>query len=225
MNRISKDENMLQKWVVLLLLMAVPALAWGQKKTSAPAPKAAPAQHASAPSHAAAPSHGATQSHGATAPHGATAGHTSTNSRPSTSHTTTASHGAAMAGHTTTPSRGNTTAGRGNTTPSRGNTTAGRGNTNAGRGNAAAANRGSARQPAGTRNVSLKGGGHASVRANGSIRSVDRNGMNIDHGLRGGRTVVSERNGARIVTRRAWRLCAARLRDARRARLLLANLL
>ncbi|MGB6804427.1 MAG: hypothetical protein WBE31_19340, partial [Candidatus Sulfotelmatobacter sp.] len=62
MNRISKDENMLQKWVVLLLVMAVPVFAWGQKKTSAPA-HAAPAQHASAPSHAAAPSHGATQSH------------------------------------------------------------------------------------------------------------------------------------------------------------------
>src|ERR1700733_5996826 len=63
MNRISKDENMLQKWVVLLLLMAVPAFAWGQKKTSAPAPKAAPAQHAAAPSHAA-PSRPATQAHG-----------------------------------------------------------------------------------------------------------------------------------------------------------------
>ncbi|MFZ1166778.1 MAG: hypothetical protein WAO04_06280, partial [Candidatus Sulfotelmatobacter sp.] len=72
----------------------------------------------------------------------------------------------------------------------------------AGRGNAAAGNRGgSAHQPAGTRNVSLKGGGHASVRANGSIRSVDRNGMHIEHGVRGGRRVVSERNGARIVTR------------------------
>ena len=34
MNRILKDENRLQKWVVvLLLLMGVPAFAWGQKKT------------------------------------------------------------------------------------------------------------------------------------------------------------------------------------------------
>src|ERR1700691_3357848 len=56
MNRISKDENMLQKWVVLLLLMAVPAFAWGQKKTSAPA------SHASAPK-ASAPAHSAPQSH------------------------------------------------------------------------------------------------------------------------------------------------------------------
>jgi hypothetical protein len=29
---------------------------------------------------------------------------------------------------------------------------------------------------------------------------VDRNGMHIEHGVRGGRTVVTERNGARIVT-------------------------
>ncbi|MGC2532544.1 MAG: hypothetical protein WA424_06315, partial [Candidatus Sulfotelmatobacter sp.] len=78
MNRILKGENMLQKWVVLLLLMAVPAFAWGQKKTSAPA-HAAPAQHASAPSHAApshaAPSHAATPSHGGTNSRGAMAGH------------------------------------------------------------------------------------------------------------------------------------------------------
>jgi hypothetical protein len=39
------------------------------------------------------------------------------------------------------------------------------------------------------------------VRPNGSIRSINRNGMSIQHGVRGGRTVVSERNGARIVTR------------------------
>ena len=35
---------------------------------------------------------------------------------------------------------------------------------------------------------------------NGSIRSINRNGMQINHGIHGGRTVVSEHNGARIVT-------------------------
>ena len=34
----------------------------------------------------------------------------------------------------------------------------------------------------------------------GQIRSVDRNGMHIERNLHGGRTVVSEHNGARIVT-------------------------
>ena len=50
------------------------------------------------------------------------------------------------------------------------------------------------------RTVALKGGGSANLRPNGQIRSVNRNGMHIEHGIHGGRTVVSERNGARIVT-------------------------
>src|SRR4029077_20646616 len=50
------------------------------------------------------------------------------------------------------------------------------------------------------RTVSLKGGGRASIRPNGQIRSIDRNGMHIEHGLHGGRTVGSEHNGARVVT-------------------------
>jgi hypothetical protein len=50
------------------------------------------------------------------------------------------------------------------------------------------------------RQVSLKGGGTAQIRPNGQIRSVNRNGMQINHGLHGGRTVVSTHNGARVVT-------------------------
>jgi hypothetical protein len=46
----------------------------------------------------------------------------------------------------------------------------------------------------------LKGGGTASIRPNGQIRSINRNGMQIQHGLHGGRTVVSTHNGARVVT-------------------------
>jgi len=48
--------------------------------------------------------------------------------------------------------------------------------------------------------VALKSGGSASIRPNGKIRSIDKNGMHIEHGMHGGRTVVSEHNGARIVT-------------------------
>ena len=51
MNRTSKNEKMLQYWVVVLLVIGVPALAWGQHKTSAPA------SHASAPAAPSAPSH------------------------------------------------------------------------------------------------------------------------------------------------------------------------
>jgi hypothetical protein len=50
------------------------------------------------------------------------------------------------------------------------------------------------------RQVSLKGGGSAHIRPNGQIRSVNRNGMQIQHGLHGGRTVVGTHNGARVVT-------------------------
>ena len=73
-----------------------------------------------------------------------------------------------------------------------------------GRGNAGG-NRGatashSTHTVAGTRSVSLKGGGTASVRSNGQIRSINRGGMHIEHGVGGGRTVVREHNGTRVVT-------------------------
>jgi len=50
------------------------------------------------------------------------------------------------------------------------------------------------------RQVSLHGGGTATIRPNGQIRSVNRNGMQIQRGFHGGRTVVATRNGARVVT-------------------------
>ena len=55
-------------------------------------------------------------------------------------------------------------------------------------------------RPAPGRQVSLKGGGSANIRPNGQIRSVNRNGMQISHGMHGGRTVESTHNGARVVT-------------------------
>ena len=58
---------------------------------------------------------------------------------------------------------------------------------------------GGGRTPAGTRNVALKGGGSASIRSNGQIRSVNRNGMHIEHGINGGRTIVGQHNGVRVV--------------------------
>ncbi|MGB9159417.1 MAG: hypothetical protein WCB72_08225, partial [Candidatus Sulfotelmatobacter sp.] len=98
----------------------------------------------------------------------------------------------AAAGHTTTGSRPGTAAGH--------TTTGGRPGAAGGRPATASRSNVGSRTPPG-RNVSLRGGGSASIRPNGSIRSINRNGMQINHGLHGGRTVVSERNGARIVTR------------------------
>ena len=70
------------------------------------------------------------------------------------------------------------------------------------RGGYNAGNRGSMnnrRVPA--RTVSLRGGGSASFRPNGQVRVIHRDGMRIQHNLRGGRTIVTERRDVRIVTR------------------------
>lgn len=55
-------------------------------------------------------------------------------------------------------------------------------------------------RPAPGRQVSLRGGGTANIRPNGQIRSVNRNGMHIEHGLNGSRRIESTHNGARIVS-------------------------
>jgi hypothetical protein len=52
----------------------------------------------------------------------------------------------------------------------------------------------------GMKQVSLRDGGKAQVRPDGQIRSVDRGGMHIERNLHGGRTIVSERSGKRIVS-------------------------
>ncbi len=50
------------------------------------------------------------------------------------------------------------------------------------------------------RQVSLRGGGSAVIRPNGQIRTINRNGMQINRGMNGSRTIVSTHNGARVVT-------------------------
>ena len=206
MSQIFRNEKMLQKWVVLLLWLAIPAMALGQKKGSTPAPHAAPshasAPHASAPSHSA-PSHSTAQTHSAP-----------THSAPS--HSTAQTH--------STPSHSAPTAFRPNpfSSNSFGGTDAldalawcGRWSHNrwsarrrvvAVAGGPAGGRRGNTRR-AGT--VGHGNGGGRSrqlpfagwnqerqsegwriardVRRNGSIRSVNRGGMHIEHGVHGGR--------------------------------------
>jgi len=55
-------------------------------------------------------------------------------------------------------------------------------------------------RPLAGKQVSLRGGGTANIRPNGQIRSINRNGMQINRGLNGSRTIVSTHNGARVVT-------------------------
>ncbi len=74
------------------------------------------------------------------------------------------------------------------------------GNVGGNRGGNVGANRGgSGTHTVAERTVSLRGGGSATVRPNGRISSINRNGMQIHNNLGGGRTVVTEHNGTRIV--------------------------
>ncbi len=45
----------------------------------------------------------------------------------------------------------------------------------------------------------IPGGGHATYRPSGQLRSIEKNGVHIEHPMQGPRTVVSERNGVRVV--------------------------
>jgi len=178
-----------QRFVLLsvMILLSVMAAAQQKKSSNAPAPKAsAPAPHASAPAHNSAPAqHSNTPGHTANTNNANRtgtnpAGHTNNNSMSRTN-TTNNNHGgnANNMGHT-------------NGAPAHGNAT------NANRGNAGGHTATAHAAPG--RQVSLRGGGSASIRPNGQIRSVNRNGMQISHGMHGGRTVVSTHNGARVVS-------------------------
>src|ERR1017187_4135766 len=186
------NESALPKYVLFALLLAVPAVVFAQHKPNAPAP----APHASAPAHTSAPSHssGNTQ-------------HPTTSHTTTMSHTTTAGHGTAVAGHgTAVAGHGTAVAGHGTAVAGHGTTTAGHGTTNTGHGTitggrgTTAGGHTNISHTAPGRQVSLRGGGSAHIRPNGQIRSINRNGMHIEHNLHGGRTIVRERNGARIVS-------------------------
>lgn len=214
MNLLSKSE--LQKSVVLLLLVASPfvglSAAQNQKNThSAPAapkpsaPHASPAPHPGAP-HNSAPTSRPSNNRPSTAmrtspgarPGTTTARPGATGGRPGTGNAS-GRPGAAMAGRN--GAAGNTNAnGRGpaGRTGAPGATNRVGGGPNARGGNAAVAR--NVNRPAPARQVSLRGGGTATIRPNGQIRSINRNGMQINHGLNGSRRIESTHNGARIVT-------------------------
>ena len=189
MNLSNLGKRILQRCSILLVVLSITAVAsaGGHPQRSEPEHKSAPSRQASHPAqgHKSAPSRPA--SHQAQ-------GHKSAPSRP-------ASHQAQA--HKSAPSKSVSHAAaahragghaEGREPKASGEHTAADGHSPAG-GHTA----GTEHSPAGTREVSLKGGGTASIRSNGQIRSVDHNGMHIDHSVNGGRTVVSEHNGVRVV--------------------------
>jgi hypothetical protein len=173
-------------FVVLTVSILTLGVAAAQKKTTPSAP------HPSAPSHTSA-------SHTATS-------HPSNTSRANAASRTGASGTSRNVGTRSntrnTSSFGNRTGGRSAGMTNR--TAAGRNNSAAGRntamgGRTASVSRPGARSLPG-RQVSLRGGGTASIRPNGQIRSINRNGMQINRGLNGSRHIESMHNGARVVS-------------------------
>ena len=167
----------------LLALTLVSVSVWAQKKTDPPKP-AAPAKAAAPAQHAAPP----TQSHTATAP-----AHTTANG----------SHTSNTGTHTNTPAPGSHTTGTGghaatNNTGHAAANTPGHAGNEGHAANAHAANGHAA--PAGIHERTLKSGGTATIRKDGSVRTITKNGMQVQRGLHGGRTVVSTHNGARVVS-------------------------
>ena len=199
-----------RRFVLAAMLMMVSAFAWTQQKKapSAPAPRPAPAPHASAPARNNAPAQHSSAPGRPANSNMQNRGGSSTMGRPNTTNNNTGrgnnTNNTAGRGNTTNTGRNNTMSnGRGNSNTMGGksnNGTMGRTNTaNAGRpGNGGGRPAGSHAAPG--RQVSLRGGGSASIRPNGQVRSVNRNGMQISRGMHGGRTVVSTHNGARVVS-------------------------
>ena len=204
--------------VLLVLLVGLIAVAEGQhdkKSSSSPAPRPAPAPHVSAPAqHAPAnrpaptnrapvtntrPSTGMGNRPNTTTtggrPNNGTAGRpgSTTMARPGSPATTNRSTGPGTMNRPNGTGAINRPTGPG-TMGNHGPT----GNANA---NARPTTRMNAvNRPLPGRQVTLRGGGSAVIRPNGQIRTINRNGMQINHGINGSRTIVSNHNGARVVT-------------------------
>jgi hypothetical protein len=195
---------------IALISLTVFAAAQHNKTSSSSTPsRPAPAPHASAPTQHAPVNHSAPPTHGPM-----------TNTRPTNgmgTHPNTSTMGGrpnsmsgpGMAGRTGGPGTVNHSNGpasmnratrpgnMGNARGPVGNTRGPMGNGNAGR---MPTHANTVNRPLPGRQVSLRGGGSAVIRPNGQIRAINRNGMQINRGVNGSRTVVSYHNGARVVT-------------------------
>ena len=183
--------------LIFLICLAVLVSAQHDKKSSS-----SPAPHVSAPQHAPV-SHNAPATHSPvtnTRPSNGMGGRPNTTTmggRPNNGATGKSTTMGGAPGNMNHPNNStmNRPTGPGNVGNSRGPMGNGNANVNSRMAHASNLNR-----PLPGRQVSLRGGGSAVIRPNGQIRSINRNGMQINHGINGSRTVVSYHNGARIVT-------------------------
>lgn len=207
---------------VTVIMIAVSAFALGQHKPNSSPPKSsAPAPHASAPAHNSPPSHSQGQ-----APHSTPPGHANAANHPNNGAMNRPSNGQMNHGGNNSMNHpgnngnanghnanangrngGGMNGGNANGHTGSGNMGRNSGSNAGGRNNAegmgrpgAAGNRGPTNHVAPGRQVALRGGGTAHIRPNGQIRTVNRNGMHIEHGVRGERRVVSTHNGVRVVS-------------------------
>ena len=198
--------------IVLAALLGSGAMAFGASKPSAPAPHAAPAAPHAAPA-ASHPSGGgaAHAPAGSTASHGA-AGGAATHSGPSAngSHTTTTgSHTTTTVGGRTATTAGSHTTAGGNTAGSHGAT----GGSASHAGTTASHSPIKSSVPKGSTDHVAKNGSAVRTRAGGKVSDVHdaKRGMDVHHGLDGGRRVSTSRpGGGRMVTERGRRGFAER---------------
>jgi len=228
MNPFGSRGKLLRSPALLVLLACLIGVAEGQhdKKSSSPAPRPAPAPHMNAPSQHAPVNRNAPAPHTPTntrpnttmgnRPNTTMGNRPNTNivNRPNTPTMGNRPNETNMGGRPNTGNSGSTTMGRPGATGTlnrpngtgainrpTGTTTIGNhgsmGNANA---NGRMSMRTNMNRPVPGRQVSLRGGGSAVIRPNGQIRTINRNGMQINHGMNGTRTIVSTHNGARVVT-------------------------
>lgn len=223
MNPVGSRGTVVRSLVLFIVLAGLIAVAEGQhdkKGSSSPPPRPAPAPHMSAPAQHAPvnrtaptnrPPMNTRPSTGMGNRPNTTMGNrpnTNMGNRPNTNMGYRPNNNT-MGGRTntgTTGRPGSTTMGRPGTSGNMnrpgtmGNAHGPMGNANANANGRMATRMNPVNRPLPGRQVSLRGGGSAVIRPNGQIRTINRNGMQINHGMNGSRTIVSTHNGARVVT-------------------------
>ncbi len=226
MNLRTRSRDLLRTSILVFVSVTISVLAWGQHRMESGGQgehagnsgRPSGQQRGSAPSHAAGQSR--ENSRGQREASGTKPGRTA--AAPASRSGNTGDRGGNQPGNRNTGNRGGEMSNQrggnphgnqggnmsnqrsGNPPANRGGNTAGNRDRNpsGNRGGYNAANRGNVNnRRAPGRTVTLKGGGSASFRPNGQVRVIHRDGMRIQHNLRGGRTIVTERAGVRIVTR------------------------
>ena len=209
MNLPTRSRRILRTSILVFASLTISVLAWGQHRDSG-----GHGEHAGNPGRSGGQDRGNAPSHASGSSHESSRGQrgaTGTQPGRTARAPQDRSGNAGGRGGNASENRGGNTRGnqggsvsnnRSGNTPTNRSGNAGTRNASGNRGGYNAGNRGNRNsQRAPGRTVALKGGGSANFRPNGQVRVIHRDGMRIQHNLRGGRTIVSQRGSVRIVTR------------------------